>query len=84
MALRTIALSDHVAKKPTWIWEGRIPRGGITLVEGDPQGGKSSLISDVAARLTTGRPMFGSATCTEPESVVLLQAEDTWTSCSPT
>ena len=75
--LRIIALSEHATGKVRWLWEGRIPRGGISLVEGDPEGNKSSLLYDVAARVSTGRPMDGDATGHPPGAVLLLQAEDT-------
>ena len=74
--LETIPLSEIVPKERRWLWEGLIPRGGLTSLEGDPGCGKSSVMSDVAARVTTGRPMFGSTTSILPESVILFQDED--------
>ena len=37
-----------------WLWEGRIARGKITLIAGDPGFGKSLLTIDLAARISTG------------------------------
>lgn len=60
-----------------WLWRGRIPLGGITLLDGDPGDGKSSVMYDLAARVTAGRPMpFEEETSLEAAGVVLLQAED--------
>lgn len=60
-----------------WLWRGRIPLGGITLLDGDPGDGKSSVMYDLAARVTTGMPMpFEENTSLEAAGVVLLQAED--------
>jgi KaiC/GvpD/RAD55 family RecA-like ATPase len=40
----------------TWLWPGRLPKGKITLLSGDPGAGKSFLALDIAARITSGRP----------------------------
>ena len=40
-----------------WLWDDRIPRGKITILDGDPGLGKSTVTLDVAARISTGRPM---------------------------
>src|SRR6266581_2746306 len=40
-----------------WLWEKRIPRAKLTTLDGDPGLGKSLLTLDLAARITTGRPM---------------------------
>lgn len=39
-----------------WLWPGRIPRGKITLLAGDPSVGKSRLAIDLAARVSAGLP----------------------------
>jgi hypothetical protein len=61
-----------------WLWPGRVPLGKITVLDGNPDLGKSVLTLDLAARLTTGRPMpDGSPTdLAGPAGVVLLSAED--------
>ncbi len=58
-----------------WLWRGRIPRGAITILDGDPGLGKSTLTLDLAARVTTARPM-PDGTEGVPGGVVLLSAED--------
>jgi AAA domain/DnaB-like helicase N terminal domain len=58
-----------------WFWPGRIPLGKITIIDGDPDRGKSLLSIDLAARCTSGREMPDGA----PGAVggaVLLNAED--------
>jgi RecA-family ATPase len=59
-----------------WLWTGRIPLGGITLLDGDPGDGKSTVMYDLAARVTAGRPMPLEETSSDAAGVVLLQAED--------
>lgn len=46
---------DTVAPRPIeWVWEGRIARGKLTLIAGEPGIGKSQLLNDIVARTTTG------------------------------
>lgn len=40
-----------------WLWNSRIPMGKITLIEGEGEKGKSAQLVDLAARISTGRPM---------------------------
>lgn len=70
-----IRLSDVVPEELTWLWKGFIPSGKITLLEGDPGLGKSTVTIDIAARVTTGRP-FPDGTLSEPGDVIMLNAED--------
>jgi putative DNA primase/helicase len=39
---------------PEWIWPDRIARGKLTLLGGAPGSGKSTFVTDVIARVTTG------------------------------
>ncbi len=75
LAAKLISLSDVKPESVSWLWPGRIPFGKLTVLDGDPGLGKSTLTLDLAARLTTGRPLPDGASC-EPASVVLLSAED--------
>ncbi len=61
----------------TWLWPGRIPFGKLTILDGDPGLGKSTLMLDLAARLTAGRALPDDpAPPHEPARVLLLSAED--------
>ena len=61
----------------SWLWPGRIPLGRLTVLDGDPGLGKSSVTLDVAARVTSGLAMpDGSRGLAGPAGVVLLGAED--------
>jgi len=44
-------------KEISWIWKPFIARGKISLINGDPSSGKTTLALAIAALLTTGRPM---------------------------
>jgi hypothetical protein len=68
-------LSDIKSKQLHWLWEKRIPRGKLTTLDGDPGLGKSLLTLDLAARITTGRPM-PDGTPGVQGSVILIAPED--------
>lgn len=70
-----VLLSDVREEPVRWLWRGRIPLGKLTLLDGDPGLGKSHVTHDLAARITTGRPMPDGAAGVEG-GVVLLSAED--------
>jgi hypothetical protein len=55
--VRKVRLSDVTPERVSWLWKDRIPLGKITVLDGDPGLGKSTLALDLAARVTTGRPM---------------------------
>ncbi len=73
---RLVPLIDVPEESVSWVWPDRLARGTVSILEGDPGRAKSMLTYDLAARLTTGRPL---PTCSEsvpPAGVVLLGAED--------
>lgn len=71
-------LSDVQPETVRWLWPGRVPLGKLTMLDGDPGLGKSTLALDVAARLSMGAVLPDGS---EPElegsaGTVLLTAED--------
>jgi archaellum biogenesis ATPase FlaH len=70
-----LLLSEVEAQQVRWLWSGRIPLGKLAILDGDPALGKSLLTLDIAARVTTGRPM-PDGTPTEQGGVVLVAPED--------
>lgn len=69
-------LADVAPESVSWLWPGRIPRGKLTILEGDPKVGKSTLALDLAARISTGSAMPDGHQLDGPGSVVLMTAED--------
>lgn len=59
-----------------WLWEGYLPRGKVSILDGDPGLGKSMLCCDLAASITTGRPIGGSGSSRAPAGVVIVSCED--------
>jgi hypothetical protein len=69
-------LADVVEEPIFWLWPGRLAFGKFNLCDGDPGDGKSLFTIDLAARVTTGRPLPGFYSGPEAASVVILAAED--------
>jgi hypothetical protein len=70
--------SAYKATPVDWLWAGRIPCGAVTIFDGDPGLGKSTITLDLAARVSRGYAMPPNAPerVIEPASVVILSAED--------
>jgi len=75
MPMDTTRLSDVTPKAVKWLWRGRIPLGKLVTFDGDPGVGKSTLLADLGARVTTGADM-PDGTPGMDGSVVVLTAED--------
>ena len=73
---QAIPLTDVRPEPLRWLWAGYIPRGKLTLLDGDPQLGKSLITLDLAARLSTGRPMPDGTGGGQLGRTLLLVAED--------
>jgi hypothetical protein len=73
---RAVRLADVQRTTVEWLWSQRIPRGAITILDGDPGLGKSTLMADIAARVTTGNVMPFANNRAEPGNVILMSAED--------
>ncbi len=59
----------------SWLWPGRIARGKVHLIDGDPGVTKSTLALDIAARISSGRGWPDGTDCPIGD-VLLLSAED--------
>jgi hypothetical protein len=70
-------LSTVEPERVEWLWQHRVPLGKLTLLDGDPDLGKSLLTLDLAARLSRGHVMpDGSQSFKGVAGTVLLSAED--------
>src|SRR5262249_38787369 len=68
-------LSEVAPAQVSWLWRHRIPLGMVTLLAGDGGRGKSTLMLDIAARVTTGRPMPSEDKGFCPEAGIIFSAE---------
>lgn len=73
-----IQFSDVLVRETAWIWRDYIPLGTLSEMLGNPGLGKSTILSDIAARVTKGElmPDGSRSSLTEPAGVVILAAED--------
>lgn len=70
-------MSDVEPVEVAWLWPDRIPLGRLTILDGDPGLGKSTVTLDLAARVTRGHRMPDWKRGLDgPAGVVLLGAED--------
>lgn len=72
------SLGGVSARAIDWLWTGWIPKGYITIFAGESGAGKSTVLADVAARVTTGRPWPGepAGAGRAPGRVLWLGSED--------
>lgn len=72
-----VTASEVAPEQVRWWWRGRLALGKLTVVEGEPDVGKSSVLLDIAARVSTGRPMPDGAPAPEgPGDVLILAAAE--------
>ncbi len=69
-------LASEVRETPVaWLWKGRIARGKLTIIDGNPGDGKSTFTISVAGNVSTGRNFPDGAPC-QRGRVILVSAED--------
>lgn len=73
--LKIITMRDVAAERVEFLWKPYIPSGKITIVQGDPGDGKTTLMLAVAAAITKDGALPGCDT-SEPASVIFQTAED--------
>lgn len=73
--LEILRLSDVPLQEVKWLWYPYIPFGKITIIQGDPGEGKTTLALRLAAACTTGQLLPGMEV-SEPFNVIYQTAED--------
>jgi len=73
---RTKAISDVKAEPVPWLWPKRIAFGTLCIIDGDPGCGKTSIMLDLMARLSTGTAMPFEAEGLRPANSLIVSAED--------
>ena len=73
--LKIITMEDVQAEPAEFLWNPYIPLGKISIVQGDPGDGKTTLLLAIAAAVTRGAPLPGGGQ-TAPVSVIFQTAED--------
>ena len=74
--LKMIKMSEIQSQEVDWLWYPFIPFGKLTIVQGDPGDGKTTLILNLAAKLSRGEGMEEDQTVAEPMKIIYQTAED--------
>lgn len=74
--IRFQQLADFMPTDIDWLWFPYIAYGKITLLQGDPGDGKSTIAIDIAARLSRGLPMPDGSAVSGPQTTLYLCQED--------
>ena len=64
------------ARKVEWLWFPYIPYGKLTIVQGDPGDGKTTLVLNIAALLSKGLPMPDAEREVSCTKIIYQSAED--------
>ncbi len=72
---RLVAVSTIEAKPVLWRWTGRLEAGEVASLEGLPGCGKSTIGTELAAAITTGRALYGDRP-RPPEGVLWISHEE--------
>jgi hypothetical protein len=75
VGIEDVVASAVETKAVEWLWNRRIPKGKLTMFDGDPDLGKSVVTMDIVARKSTGRPFPDGAPC-EAGNVLVCNVED--------
>ena len=74
--LKLIKLSDVKSRPVGWLWYPFIPLGKITIIQGDPGDGKTTLALNIAAALSNGIGFAGEEFIRGSENTIFQTAED--------
>jgi putative DNA primase/helicase len=74
-----LGVVDLETVQPTeidWLWLGRIPFGKLTIADGDPGLGKSTVLLDIACRASTGGQLPTGEPIGDPFVSLIITSED--------
>lgn len=71
-----IKYADVETKELEWLWFPYIPKGMVSIVQGDPKSGKTFMLIDIISRITRGDYIPFSEDKFEMGNVVLLNSDD--------
>lgn len=74
--LELINMADVEATEVDWLWYPYIPYGKITIIQGDPGEGKTTLVLNLAAMLSKGLQLPESQRASEAINIIYQTAED--------
>ena len=74
--LKIINMADIQSQKIEWLWYPFIPYGKLTIIQGDPGDGKTTLVLNLAAKLSKGIGLDEDMQVSEPMNIIYQTAED--------
>lgn len=74
--LKMIRMSEIEAQEIKWLWYPFIPYGKLTIVQGDPGDGKTTMILNLAAQLSKGKCFEDGSGIDAPVKIIYQTAED--------
>ena len=74
--LKMIKLSEVQSQEIEWLWFPFIPYGKLTIIQGDPGDGKTTLVLNLAAKLSKGEGMDENMSVLAPINIIYQTAED--------
>lgn len=74
--LKIINMSDVESKEISWLWYPFIPYGKLTIIQGDPGEGKTTLVLNIAAVLSKGKGLDEHMNPEQPLHIIYQTAED--------
>lgn len=74
--LKLINMQDVAVEEIRWLWYPYIPFGKITIIQGDPGDGKTTMILAIASALTKGLALPETKISIPPVNVIYQTAED--------
>ena len=74
--LKMIKMSEIQSQEIDWLWYPFIPYGKLTIVQGDPGDGKTTMVLNIAAKLSKGEGLEGNMKVPEDMNIIYQTAED--------
>ena len=74
--LKLINMADVEATEVEWLWYPYIPYGKVTIIQGDPGEGKTTLVLNLAAILSRGDKLPETNKDSDPINIIYQTAED--------
>ena len=74
--LKMIKMSEIQSQEIEWLWYPFIPYGKLTIVQGDPGDGKTTMVLNIEAKLSKGEGLEENMKVPEPMNIIYQTAED--------
>ena len=72
--LKIINMADIQSQEIEWLWYPFIPYGKLTIIQGDPGDGKTTLVLNLAAKLSKGIGLDEDMQVSEPMNIIQTNA----------